>query len=318
MNGTGAMYAFLANKTAYNLWFGNHAMGRTETPEAESCSHEFKFATATNRDLPWNDLEELGISRNSKLPIHVAVPEAKRLVSSKTVCAHLRGRKFNGGFVHITGRVYAECPIPALLSQIHGEAGNALYDLNRAVARYQIVDGRIIEAPPLAHPDSLAVALDALSRIRGVGIAKDVLPYVTPNGASPMECLISAMLSAPERLGGEGMPLPVLNAPVTVRKDGCRATRYADVYWPTARVALEYDSTEFHNGKDQIGHDAARRVELENAGIRAISLTNHQLRNIGLFDELVILLRNMLGVQSSPPTARLDERKQHFREVLLR
>lgn len=114
------------------------------------------------------------------------------------------------------------------------------------------------------------------------------------------------------------MPLPVLNAPVTVRKDGCRATRYADVYWPTARVALEYDSTEFHNGKDQIGHDAARRVELENAGIRAISLTNHQLRNIGLFDELVILLRNMLGVQSSPPTARLDERKQHFREVLLR
>lgn len=137
------MYAFLANKTAYNLWFGNHAMGRTETPEAESCSHEFKFATATNRDLPWSDLEELGISRDSKLPIHVAVPEAKRLVSSKTVCAHLRGRKFNGGFVHITGRVYAECPIPALLSQIHGEAGNALYDLNRAVARYQIVDGAL-------------------------------------------------------------------------------------------------------------------------------------------------------------------------------
>ena len=313
-----AMYAFLANKTAYDLWFGNHAIQRTETPEAESCSHEFKLATAANRDLPWSDLEELGISRDSKHPIHVAVPETKRLASSKTVCAHLRGRKFNGGFVHITGRVYAECPIPALLSQIHGEAGNALYDLNRAVARYQIVDGHIIEAPPLAHPDSLAIALEALPRTRGVGIAKAVLPYVTPNGASPMECLVSAMLSAPERLGGEGLPLPVLNAPVTVHKDGHRSTRYADVYWPSARVALEYDSTEFHNGKDKLGHDAARRVELENAGIRAISLTNHQLKDMGLFNELIVLLRTMLGVQSRPPTARLDERKQHFREVLLK
>ena len=94
--------------------------------------------------------------------------------------------------------------------------------------------------------------------------AAEVAGLLYEGSASPMETAIALLLTLPANLGGMGLPHAELNTPVDVSKwHGTlsdRDTVTPDMQWRALRVAIEYDSAEFHErlGPSRLEKDARR------------------------------------------------------------
>lgn len=80
-----------------------------------------------------------------------------------------------------------------------------------------------------------------------------------------METKIALLLSLPTSMGGYGIPQPDLNAQVTHSFSGARhPERFrCDLYWPTVKLALEYDSHQYHASSEKVVLDSTRRMKIE-------------------------------------------------------
>jgi hypothetical protein len=66
-----------------------------------------------------------------------------------------------------------------------------------------------------------------------------------------------------------------------------------DAYWPSARLAVELDSVEFHMHRAAFERDRARDAALQAAGYRTIRITDHRLRQDS--SRVAEELRRLLG-----------------------
>lgn len=83
--------------------------------------------------------------------------------------------------------------------------------------------------------------------------------------------------------------MPKFNEPVNNGKFRC------DLFWPDAKLALEYDSDMFHSGAEKINRDSARRSSLEALGVHVVSVTSRQVNNPAELDKLAHIVGNKLG-----------------------
>lgn len=155
---------------------------------------------------------------------------------------------------------------------------------------------------PLTTPELCRSFMRKMTARPGLQAARKAVDLIIPGSASPMETIVAMLLSIPRRLGGYGLPQPILNAKIKVTGSRLRSgwssgMRICDLYWPDHRVAVEYDSNDWHVGNDRISSDASRRVTLENAGVNVITITNQQVRDRTRMDEAARLLAKMLGVR---------------------
>ncbi len=174
---------------------------------------------------------------------------------------------------------------------------------------------------PLTTPELCRSFMGRMAPRPGLQTARKAVELILPGSASPMETIVAMLLSFPRRLGGYGLPQPTLNAKVKaagapLRGGWSSGVRICDLYWPNHRVAVEYDSNDWHTGSDRISSDAIRRVTLENAGVKVISITNQQVRDRVRMDELARLLAKMLGVRLRS-SADWVSRQIELRESLL-
>jgi len=90
-------------------------------------------------------------------------------------------------------------------------------------------------------------------------------------------------LTLPQKLGGYRFALPELNQrialPKSIRKYFSKAYYACDLYWPDQKIAVEYDSDQFHTGSDRIANDSNKRNALASIGIQVVSVTRQQLYN---------------------------------------
>ena len=119
---------------------------------------------------------------------------------------------------------------------------------------------------------------------RGWRKACRALSHVQAGSASPMETALTMMLCLPVARGGFGLPLPELNEAIGPLRCG--------LYWPAARLALEYDSNAYHTGARRIAHDAQRRAELARLGVEVVTVTHTQ---VIATDELAKVARIVAG-----------------------
>lgn len=156
-------------------------------------------------------------------------------------------------------------------------------------------DGRLVSAPAwcaievargLRRPRALAT-LDAALRTgtctpaaltraaveqfgrRGIVAIRGLLPLANPLAESPMES--EARLA----MRDGGLPEPVLQHEIIDRSG--RAWR-VDFAWPEFRVAVEYDSDEWHSDADAIRRDRDRREALRRAGWLVIVIVADDVR----------------------------------------
>jgi len=72
-----------------------------------------------------------------------------------------------------------------------------------------------------------------------------------------------------------GLPIPKLQYEII---DGNRERRRVDFAWPQYRIAVEYDSEEWHSNPDAMKRDRRRRTALEAVRWTVISIVFEDVR----------------------------------------
>jgi len=125
------------------------------------------------------------------------------------------------------------------------------------------------------------------------------------------------LLCLPKRLGGYGLPRPILNPKLIISNPDGAKERYPDLFWLGPNIDVEYNSDTDHSGEWARYRDSKREVELTVANVRVLPLTRAQLMDVGGFDAFAQGLRRMLGVRSRKPDLEWEMRRAELRQALL-
>lgn len=204
-------------------------------------------------------------------PVHVLVPHRDMRMAANDVRWHVWSGslpKSGAGFRRDAQDVFLASPELALLHYAsHADLADAIALAFELCGTYRL--GGLLgfeKADPLTSAKRLNWFASGVQGARGAKRLRRIADRALDGSASPMETALAMLLSLPGTLGGYGLPSPRLNARIDVSsKNGLnQSKRYyvADLYWPEARFAVEYDSDRWHVGPERIGQDAARRNAL--------------------------------------------------------
>lgn len=252
-----------------------------------------------------DDLRRLAAAHLAWLsfPVHLLVPHAgARTKSSEAVChVHPKALAIEP-FVHIKGGIWAVSP-EMLLVQLASVLSLArLTEVAcELCGEYRLANNErgYIKAPPVTSVPKLERCVDRLSGVKGAKQTRRALGFVREGSRSPMETTSFLLASLPQRMGGYGAGRPLLNARIDVppskRALVSKSCYYCDLYWPEARLALEYDSDECHTGTEHIFGDSSRRADLALLGVEVVTLTRLQVMRTDEFDKVMALVEKRLG-----------------------
>jgi hypothetical protein len=175
----------------------------------------------------------------------------------------------------------------------------------RVDAPLRRVEGRLATAPPwtaievarmLRRPRALAT-LDAALHVgacttgelvaaireqkgrRGIVMVRELVNYADGRAESPMESE-ARLLFIDGRL-----PMPELQYNIV----DCYGKLWrVDFAWPEAKLVAEYDSVEWHVGRDALLHDRLKTARLQECGWTSIPMTVDDIRHdpVGLLDRI--------------------------------
>lgn len=169
---------------------------------------------------------------------------------------------------------------------------------------------------PATTPARLESYLACSSGARGVAKARRALRHVAPGTASPMEILLCLAFTLPKSLGGWGYPEARANEELDVPQHlrgplGSRTLR-CDLYFPSVKGDVEYDSAEFHSDAERLDYTQTRRNVLEAMGIRTISATKSQLRGYERFNDFMWMAIERLGLPWVPPSGATQAKQREL------
>ncbi len=174
------------------------------------------------------------------------------------------------------------------------------------------------DATPLTSPGALASFIEKSPQFKGVKKARRALPCILAGSASPRESELAMLLCLPYSLGGYGLPHPTMNAEMKLPKNVAatgRSSLRCDLYWPAARLDVEYDSAEFHSAERLLANDSMRRIALESMDVTSVNLTVEHLRRASLFDEAAQGIARILGKRVRLPGDFRLKQERLWREL---
>jgi len=146
---------------------------------------------------------------------------------------------------------------------------------------------------PRCTVEELRACAEELRGHRGRRKALRAIRYLCDNSRSPMESILYMFLRLPNALGGCGFNEIVLNERIVL--DGGNRTYFADLYVPSCKLDIEYDSEEFHSSASAFSKDRERAAHLEAEGYRVVSVGFSQLSNLKAFHNLARQLSRLIG-----------------------
>lgn len=147
-----------------------------------------------------------------------------------------------------------------------------------------------------------------------------VLPYVAEGSASARETKLALACGLPMMRGGYGLGIPRMNYQVVAEREARaisgRASFRCDLCWPEAKLDVEYQSREHHEGETSRISDSRRANALATMGWTVIGVTNDELDSLVATDAIAVAIRRQLGKrkQACPSDYRL--RKLRLRRQL--
>jgi len=175
---------------------------------------------------------------------------------------------------------------------------------------------------PLTNAALLNSYVSKATGQKGRVAAQKAIRFIADNSASPMETILTLLLTLPYRLGGYGFATPLLNYHIEVPGVAGRKTAklqyYCDLYWPDAKVAVEYDSDAFHALPERIAKDAIRRNALLSIGVTVITVTRKQITNTVELRKIAHALSKLLDKRLQQQMPEFAARHVELRNLLLR
>ncbi len=174
---------------------------------------------------------------------------------------------------------------------------------------------------PLTTPVNLLAHLETKEGQYGIKQARRALSYVMPNSASPRETAAAMLLCLPHTLGGYRLGNPSLNYQIPLDKQAqkiaSRRFYVCDLYWPEAKLDVEYESDCFHTGSEHIASDSKRRNALSFKGITVVTITRKQMNNYAELDKVAHIIAHHIGKRIRPRTASFNAKQLELRATVL-
>lgn len=121
--------------------------------------------------------------------------------------------------------------------------------------------------------------------------------------------------------GGFGLPQPRLNHRINAAKMSGRILGkdwyYCNLYWPEAKLAIEYESTLFHSSSENMQKDSRRRAALAQAGINVITVTSSQFNGIAELERIARIVAKATGIKRLSNRFRPNPRRIELHNALL-
>ncbi|MDR0459748.1 MAG: hypothetical protein LBG68_04740, partial [Coriobacteriales bacterium] len=183
----------------------------------------------------------------------------------------------------------SQLPLPKLIELGYEFCGT--YSLPAEIEQQQTGKG-FVNRPPLTSKHKLEAFISSMQGVRGYQKARQSLRFIQNNSASPMETKLCILLVLPNRYGGYGFPLPILNKRIglskAINRSAYRSKYFCDLFWPDFDLAVEYESNAYHSSSEQIASDSKRRNALVAQGITVITVTSQQLHKDMEFEKLAM------------------------------
>lgn len=240
-------------------------------------------------------------------PVHLLVPDSDSRCRARNVrCHRCTGCLPSDSFLEAGKGVFATSPefTFVLIASELPLVEAVLVGCELCGTYAQAVDereGAPIRRDPLTTVARIRRFIEKTDARCGVKRARIALAFVRPGSASYMETCLLLVLCLPKRLGGYGLPVPRMNSRVMLGAKARTAAKsdhcVCDLFWPSANLAIEYDSNLCHTGASRIARDASRRVVLSHQGIETVTVTWNQVRNRDKLDRVARLIAGRLGVR---------------------
>lgn len=293
------MSLFLSHDSALRYWLTKG--GDECVPDVASIG-SLAQASASAREL---GKALLPIDYSEACPVHLLVCDPASLHSSGLVIPHLwTGPVSDGSFSELSGANYVSSPEFTFVQAAAKRDLIATLEIGLYLCGvFSIGDegyGYVGRRMALTTPEELASFIGRTAGAYGVKKARASLRYVLARAAFPMEVLLILAFVLPPRLGGWGFPKVVPNERIDVDKrlqEVAGADHFVgDVYIPSVRGDVEYDSEEFHTGRWRADHTQARRNILEVMGVKTMSATWHQIDTFEKLKTFIWMVKERFGI----------------------
>ncbi|MCL1896611.1 MAG: hypothetical protein FWG03_08705, partial [Clostridiales bacterium] len=205
-----------------------------------------------------------------------------------------------------------------LYSHWEEAAGEALHGQGE-----EVIDNTAYGLPQLTTIKAIKAFTARMEGVSGQKKASRALRYIANGSGSPMETILFMLLTLPNNLGGYGLPAPELNKRIDKgntakgRPEPGKEYYVCDLFWPEARIAVEYDSNLYHTGADRIASDAKKRLDYKALGITPITVTSGQVRDAIEFEGVAKLIARGLQRQLRCKNPQFLKAKRELRSLLL-
>lgn len=294
-------------------------------------------AINTKRALDELDVVAQGWLDHAGSPVHAFVPDRAKGTSIKGLVTHVLGEPVPSGAFLDIGHDVCICTPQFVFQRLAAQvdlidAVGIGMELCGTYSRWCLEPGVMGDPYYREHADTRACTFDLpaaanakqLQRFveRSVGQpgavgARAALRWVIDGSASLMETAVYLMLCLPKRLGGYGLPKPVLNPKLIIRNPDGVKERYPDLYWSRQSIDVEYNSDTAHSGEWTRYRDSKRDTELTVANVSVLPLTRAQLVRTSEFDAFAQGLRHMLGIRHRGYDLAWELRRDELRQKLL-
>ncbi|MDR1778276.1 MAG: hypothetical protein LBR14_00760 [Clostridiales Family XIII bacterium] len=146
--------------------------------------------------------------------------------------------------------------------------------------------------------------------------------YIENGSWSIMESFTYMFLTLPHLLGGYGLKGATLNHEIPLNAGNRKwfgVNRFfVDLYYKKARLAIEYQSHEYHATASKQGEDMVRASILEKQGIQVMQLSTIQLYNKNLLRDFAFVLAARLGKRIEIRTSQFGAMHEKLHNLLPR
>lgn len=266
--------------------------------------------------------------RFGPMPIHLMVPSSKQRVSKRLFAYSVCTKSLpETAFRRLEKGICVASPEHCLLQASRAYPRYRLIELcmemcGKYALVYGIERGFISREHQLATVASIGAFLRHMKGEPGASELAMMLKHVQEGSRSPMETRVYLLMCLPKRLGGYGLPKPVINQRIELSEEERTTARRnyfeCDLCWGDERVVVEYDGHADHASRIDRDKDSIKRNILLSKRYAVLTLTGGQITNAHAFDGVVRTIAAKLGYRLYGFPKNWEERHMRLRRELFK